>query len=138
MRALPPTSHAAAWLVLDLGYAANVGSVAILSGDNVTAGLAARSYVTRDIDDELTDALACNADARQLQPGAWSVGGCNKPGRRAACRPPRLLRPAPTASYCAAPWAAHRVAHGSGPLGRAFAPHAQALKLHTPVEQCCI
>ncbi|KAL4458769.1 hypothetical protein ABPG75_013634 [Micractinium tetrahymenae] len=78
---LASDASGAASAVLDLGYVATVGSVALLAGPNTTAGLAARTYVTREPGDQLGDAVACNADARQLQPGAWTSGGCNKQGR---------------------------------------------------------
>lgn len=78
-----------AWVLMDLGYVATVGSVALMSGNNVTAGMAARTYVTREPDDSLGDSAACNTEARQLQPGAWTVGSCNKPGRYVHVRFPQ-------------------------------------------------
>ena len=68
-------------MLLDLGYSGTVGSVSGLYGPRTTPGATGRVHVLRTPDDAPTDANACGGEDRELLPGRWVVGPCNKEGR---------------------------------------------------------
>lgn len=75
-----PYLHAA-WLAVDLGYEAPVGSVALAVGSQMDPGAAVRFYVLPSLDAPLSEEAACSSASVALQPGAWAVAACNITGR---------------------------------------------------------
>ena len=71
----------AAWVAIDLGYAATVGAVSVLSGPSVAAGTMARAYVLASLDEGFLGNQACGNAGMVLSGGGWSATPCNATGR---------------------------------------------------------